>query len=81
MPALEVLVIPGQDSSPDLLRYTYNITNTTERTMTLKLKFENPVEVSSVDIDSLKIIFNDPAYFVGAKTVKEGTEISRQIPP
>jgi hypothetical protein len=29
VPALEVRVVPGLDSNPYLLRYTYNITNMT----------------------------------------------------
>jgi hypothetical protein len=63
--ALEVRVVPGLDSSPDKLRYIYNITNMTETTMTLKLGFENPIEVSADDIDSLNVIFNDISYLKG----------------
>ncbi len=82
VPSLEVRVVPGPDSSPDKLCYIYNITNMTETTMTLKLGFENPIEVSADDIDSLKVTFNDISYFQGTsgETIKEGTEISRQIP-
>ena len=82
MPALEVRVVPGLDSSPEKLRYTYNITNMTETTMTLKLGFENPIEVSADDIDSLNVTFNDHSYLKGTsgETIKEGTEISKQIP-
>jgi len=49
--------------------------------MTLKLEFENPLEVSAVDIDTLNITFNNPL-FEGAKMekIKEGTVISKQIP-
>jgi hypothetical protein len=60
VPAFEVKVIPGPDSFPDLLRYSYNVTNMTATTMTLNLTFENPVDISAFDIDTLKIIFNDP---------------------
>ena len=83
MPALEVLVVPGLESNPDLLRYTYSVANMTDQTMTLKLGFEDPIQISALDIDSLKIIFNDPVYFNGAQgeTIGEGTEISKQIPP
>ena len=59
-----MVIIPGPDSSPDLLRFTYNITNMTTTTMTLKLLFENPVEVSSADL--LEIKFNEITYFEGA---------------
>ena len=49
--------------------------------MTLKLGFENPLEVSAVDIDCLNINFNDSLFegVLGEK-IKEGTEISKQIP-
>ena len=40
---MEVLVVPGLDSIPDLLNYVYSIKNMTERTMTLKLDFEDPL--------------------------------------
>ena len=60
VPVLKLVVIPGPDSFPDLLRFTYNITNMTTTTMTLKLLFENPVEVSTDDL--LKIKFNDIKY-------------------
>ena len=65
VPALEVRVVPGFDSSADKLRYIYNITNMTETTITLKLGFENPIEVSADDIDSLNVTFNDLSYFQG----------------
>jgi hypothetical protein len=65
VPALEARVVPGLDSSPDKLRYIYNITNMTETTMTLKLGFENPIEVGADDIDSLNITFNDHSYLEG----------------
>jgi hypothetical protein len=65
VPALEVRVVPGLDSSPDKLRYIYNITNMTETTMTLKLGFENPIEVGADDIDSLNVTFNDHSYLEG----------------
>ena len=83
MPALEVLVVPGLESNPDLLRYTYSVANMTDQTMTLKLGFEDPIQISALEIDSLKIIFNDSVYFIGARgeTIGEGTEISKQIPP
>jgi hypothetical protein len=82
VPALEVRVVPGPDSSPNKLRYIYNVTNMTETTITLKLGFENPIEVSADDIDSLNITFNDHSYFkaTSGETIKEGTEISKQIP-
>ena len=82
VPALEVRVVPGLDSSPDKLRYIYNITNMTETTMTLKLGFEKPIEVSSDDIDFFNVTFNDDSYLKGTsgKTIKKGTEISKQIP-
>ncbi len=55
----------------------------TNTTINLKLHFEKPIEVSALDIDSLKIIFNDPSFFKGAKgeTIEDGLTISRQIPP
>jgi hypothetical protein len=75
VPALEVRVVPGPDSSPNKLRYIYNVTNMTETTMTIKLGFENPIEVSADDIDSLNITFNDHSYFqaTSGETIKEGT--------
>jgi hypothetical protein len=65
VPALEVKVVPGLDSSPDKLRYIYNIKNMTETTMILKLVFENSIEVSADDIDSLNVTFNDQFYLKG----------------
>ena len=75
-------VVPGPDSSPEKLRYIYNVTNMTETTMTLKLGFENPIEVSADDIDSLNITFNDHSYFqaTSGEAIKKGTVISKKIP-
>ncbi len=61
-----MLVVPGTNSNPDLLRYTYNVKNITERTLSGNLKFENPVEVSADSTDLLEIKFNDIQYFKGA---------------
>jgi hypothetical protein len=49
----------------------------TDTKMTLKLGFEDPIQISALEIDSLKIIFNDSVYFNGAQgeTIGEGTEI------
>ena len=70
MPALEVLVVPGLESNPDLLRYTYIVSNMTDQKLVLKLGFEDPIQISALDIDSLKIIFNDSVFFNGAKGEK-----------
>ena len=43
LPVLKVMVVPGLNSNPDLLRYSYNVTNMTETMLFLKLEFENPV--------------------------------------
>ncbi len=39
----------------------------TSTTMTLKLSFENPIQVSVLDTETLKIIFNDPLLLMGSK--------------
>ena len=73
--AFEVQVIPGLDSEPELLKFYYNITSMTSTTMTLKLSFKNPIEVSTLDIETLKIIFNDPLLLIGSsgEMIEPGT--------
>ena len=43
--------------------------------MTLKLSFENPIQVSALDIETLKIIFNDPLLLIGSsgEMIEPGT--------
>ncbi len=67
VPAFEVKVIPGIYSEPELLQFYYNIMSKTDTAMTLKLSFKNPIEVSRFDIETLKIIFNDPLLLMGSK--------------
>jgi hypothetical protein len=60
-------VTPGIYSEPELLQFYYIIMSKTDTTMTLKLSFKNPIEVSAFDIETLKIIFNDPLLLMGSK--------------
>lgn len=49
VPALELKLKPGYYSDPDNLTFSYNITAVTPRTISLKLNFDVPQLISSLD--------------------------------
>lgn len=86
IPVLQVRILPGADSDPADLGFTWNVTmKENNREMKVQVYYDNPEKVSShPDPDRLEIRFNDPNLFVSKNFKTMGTKeqiLVEVIPP
>lgn len=61
---INVDIIPGEDSVPEDLAFTWEVSEYSGRSMKLKLVFDKPISISSAsDSEQLRIVFKNTDFF------------------
>lgn len=62
---MQLNVIPGQDTDPEKVDFSWEVLRMSKRSMDLQLAFENPLYISTKqDKEKLEIVFNDRIAFL-----------------
>ena len=68
LPVVDIKVIPGYLSEPEMLEFEWNVTAMTKRMITFQINFKTAKYVSAYEEpDRIRITFNDRYMFVSDK--------------
>lgn len=75
----------GDDSDPELLKFTWEAISQTANLLRIQIYFENPKYLSAnMEREWLRVTFIDPVLFTGTNGLqikREDRVVSREIPP